>query len=280
MAKRHSKNNPFSNILHYPNRKDLARFLDDCRAAASFLLRIPTIRHHDASLNGHMGRIMRTFPLIGLGIGIVGAIVFQLVGAIGLPPSVAAVATLAVWMIITGVLHEDGLADSADALAAPGGGATRAARRKKRIAILHAGPTIGVAGASALILVIGGQILLLGHIPPSNAGASIIAAAVLSRTAIVIFAATLAPIASSELAKNGGAPNRYQAGFAALFGFGIALIILGLAATVQAIIAIVATVAAWRMICRSCFGGYNGDLCGAIQQITQVTVIASLAIGH
>src|SRR5690606_10305570 len=70
----------------------------------------------------------RSFPLVGLLVGFVGAIVALVASGLNLPPLVAAILSLAATIKLTGALHEDGLADTADGF---GGGAT--ATRKLEI---------------------------------------------------------------------------------------------------------------------------------------------------
>jgi adenosylcobinamide-GDP ribazoletransferase len=60
---------------------------------------------------------VRHFPLIGAGVGAVGAAVL-LGAAAWWPPAVAAVLALAATVALTGGFHEDGLADTLDALQA------------------------------------------------------------------------------------------------------------------------------------------------------------------
>ena len=62
------------------------------------------------------------FPVVGAVVGAIGGAVFWVCARLGMPPAVAAVWTLASMLLVTGALHEDGLADTADGL---GGGRTR-----------------------------------------------------------------------------------------------------------------------------------------------------------
>src|SRR5438445_8891237 len=63
------------------------------------------------------GRAAVFFPLVGAVLGAAGAGIY-LAGSRVMPVSLAALATVAFWAVISGVLHEDGLADIADALRA------------------------------------------------------------------------------------------------------------------------------------------------------------------
>ncbi|MEM9139739.1 MAG: adenosylcobinamide-GDP ribazoletransferase, partial [Pseudomonadota bacterium] len=85
-----------------------------------FLTRLPVpqgLRH----VEGRLARSARYFPLVGVLVGLLTAIVFLVTSEI-LPTEIAAGLTIAAGIVLTGGLHEDGLADCCDGL---GGGATR-----------------------------------------------------------------------------------------------------------------------------------------------------------
>src|SRR5260370_38007387 len=84
------------------------------------------------------------FPLVGAIVGLVAGCVFILVSALT-SPFIAAVASVATIAVLTGGLHLDGLADSADGLF---GGVTR----DRRLEIMR-GPPIGSLGAVSFTLV-------------------------------------------------------------------------------------------------------------------------------
>src|ERR1051326_7376092 len=81
-------------------------------AAIRFLTIIP-VRGGDAP----PGKAAAFFPLVGAMLGAAGAGIYLLTSR-AFPGSVAALATVAFWVVISGVLHEDGLADVADAVRA------------------------------------------------------------------------------------------------------------------------------------------------------------------
>ena len=112
-------------------------------AALHFLTRlpIPFVRTLDLP---PLAEAMRFFPLAG---AIIGAIISAvLIGAnmLGLPSLLAAALALAAGVLVTGALHEDGLADVADGF---GGGRTR----EHRLEIMR-DSRIGTYGTIALCL--------------------------------------------------------------------------------------------------------------------------------
>src|ERR1019366_4569859 len=84
------------------------------------------------------------FPIAGAVVGGIGGGVFWGCSALGLPPAVAAVWTLVATLLVTGALHEDGLADTADGF---GGGRTR----EQKLEIMR-DSRIGSFGALAVML--------------------------------------------------------------------------------------------------------------------------------
>ena len=105
-------------------------------------IRVPAwVGHAPERLTG----AIRYFPAIGLVVGASGAAVMWL-AALALPAPLPAILSTAVTILMTGAIHEDGLADTSDGL---GGGATR----ERAIEIMK-DPRIGVFGAIALILML------------------------------------------------------------------------------------------------------------------------------
>ena len=86
----------------------------DAARAVAFLSRIPMPPWLFAGYDGKLGRLVRVFPLAGLAIGALPALVFFVMLALRADRLMAALVALAVQTILTGALHEDGLADVAD----------------------------------------------------------------------------------------------------------------------------------------------------------------------
>ena len=100
-------------------------------------IRVPAwVGHAPERLTG----AVRYFPAIGLIVGASGAAVMWL-AALVLPAPLPAILSTAVTVLMTGAIHEDGLADTCDGL---GGGATR-----ERALEIMKDPRIGVFGAIA-----------------------------------------------------------------------------------------------------------------------------------
>src|SRR4029078_2033909 len=85
----------------------------DLKVGLAFLTRLPFVGTPSAS-GADVARASWSFPGIGVGIGLIGAFVGVIGGGRGLHPFIAGTLAIAVIMLITGCLHEDGLADMVD----------------------------------------------------------------------------------------------------------------------------------------------------------------------
>jgi adenosylcobinamide-GDP ribazoletransferase len=257
-----------------PRKEDAPRaFVLGARAALGFLTRIPcgTAGGHDAGLRWASA----WFPVVGFLLGFLASLVW--VGLSRAGGAVAAVATVAVLALATGAFHEDGLADTADAL----GGAYD---RDKLFAILK-DSRIGSFGATALVLVLGLRIACLARLGSGAVGGLVLAETasrafpVWLMTALPYVTAADAsrskPVVHAKLAQALVA-TIFTALAAALLGaahlvawrpLGIALLLAG-AATL---------LCGWRFRVRA--GGITGDFLGATQQIVNALILLGLVLG-
>ena len=157
------------------------------------------------------------------------------------PPVVALLLATAATCLLTGALHEDGLADTADGL---GGGATR-----ERALEIMRDSRIGAYGALALGLTLALRVAALAAMPVGLAAAALVAGHGASRASAVLV------IATSRYARPDGA-GAFTAG-------GIAPARLGLAlATAALCLALLAVAGGWRPALGAALGlaaGARGD---------------------
>ena len=99
----------------------LADCANDLKASIAFLTRLPVAGTTPAA-GADIARATWAFPLAGVLIALIGAVIYAAAHKIGSPPWVAAALAVAATLAVTGCLHEDGLADTADGF---GGGDTR-----------------------------------------------------------------------------------------------------------------------------------------------------------
>ncbi len=231
--------------------------------AVQFMTRLPVpgwVGHGP----GQLERAARYFPLAGLLVGALGAAVLG-TARVGLPPLVAAGLAVAAVAALTGALHEDGLADTADGLL---GGWTRddALRIMKD-------SRIGAFGAAALVLALGLKVAALAGLP----ALAWVASSAASRLAPVCVMALL-PYARQVDAKSAAvAAGPGGLAVAALCGL-LPLLLLGWRALPALVLAAALTVglALWF---RRRLGGYTGDCLGAVQQVTELGILLA-ALWH
>ena len=154
----------------------LAMWWRDTRLAAAFLTRLP-LAPEGAGSGKALADAARAFPIVGAAVGLAAGAALSVASWLGLHPLACALVGLAVAALVTGALHEDGLADVADGF---GGGRTRAAKLK-----IMRDSRIGAYGVLALVFSVGLRAAALAGLPgPGSAVLALMAAeaASLSRT--------------------------------------------------------------------------------------------------
>lgn len=263
----------------------------DMRAALIFLSRLPLpLPLPAAAQTPDFARSAGAFPLAGLLVGIVPALIYGGALGLGLGPLPCAVLTIGASVVTTGALHEDGLADVADGF---WGGATR----ERKLAIMR-DSAIGSYGTLALILSVSLRIALFSSIAASatfwQASAALLFAAAVSRGAILIPWHYLPPARHGAalpsepdgkhpegLSVRYGIPTRQALVRAAIFSGLIclaALFILGWLGTLAALIALAFTLLVVLSLARKHIGGQTGDVLGATQQMAEIGLYAGLAV--
>ncbi len=237
------------------------RFAVDMAVAFQFLTRLPVPQVPFAP--DGLARAVKFFPLVGLVIGS-GAALLQKVLSPHLGRLSCALVVLLYLVLITGCLHEDGLADVADSL----GGWTQ----EKRLAILH-DSRIGTFGATALALSLLSRAALLAELPLERFTAYLVSAHVLCRWSALLGSYYLPPARDSE--GQGARIARLTSTFSLIAGsvFTIVTVVVALrkAAIVPVLAAIVVSMLSSVFYLRK-FGGVTGDCFGATTQITEIAV--------
>jgi len=241
----------------------------DLLIAAGLFTRWP-VGHEAAIAANEAAEALRASPLIGLAVGIAGAAAYAIACLLGLAPALAALLALAVMIAATGALHEDGLADFADAL---GGGTA-----EDRLAIMR-DSRLGSYGVLALLFSLGLRAGALSEIArPGAAASALVAAAALSRGLLPLLAHTLAPVREGGLGAFFARPSQEATAAAAAIGALAALVLLGFLAGALALVLALAATAAVAALARSRLGGYTGDVLGAAQQAAETGVLLAAAI--
>ena len=234
-----------------------------------FMTRLPVPWRGDIDPQ-RLARAFWTLPVIGVLVGGVAGGALYAGTTLGLPPLAAAFFALAAAALLTGALHEDGLADCADAF---GGGQSR----ERKLEIMR-DSRIGTYGVVALIFALGLRVVLFAALAGYGwwAIAHIAAAAAVSRGLIPLAMRLSRPARQDGLGAGAGIPPwlavMVAAGLALSAALGAAWPLAGLIAFASAMVAAGAMVVlAGRQI-----GGYTGDVLGALQQVSELAFLAAL----
>jgi adenosylcobinamide-GDP ribazoletransferase len=234
----------------------------DVATAFQFLTRFPLRRVlYDPDA---LSRSAKFFPLVGVVIGVLGS-VFYLWLVRHVPASVAALVTLALFVLATGGLHEDGLADVADAF---GGGWNR-----EQILTILKDSRIGTFGALAVLVSCGLRVLLLANLPLHRFAAYVISGQVLCRWTALPLGYTLPPAGESS---GQGARIARQISMGSLVIGSVLTVIIAaylLRRSVWGPITstLIVTGASW-LYYRRRIGGVTGDCFGATNQLAEIAV--------
>ena len=204
------------------------------------------------------------WPVVGTLVGAVGAAVGALALWAGLVPPLAAGVAIIAQVMLTGALHEDGLADAADGL---WGGWDKA----RRLAIMK-DSHIGTYGVMALLLVTLIRWLALTMLIAAADWAAIIAAGAISRVPMAVIMAALPNARDSGLSHRVGRPPQGAAATACLLAAVAGGALIG-TSLVPATLAVMILCGWLAVTARIRIGGQTGDILGASQQLAEVAVL-------
>lgn len=258
-----------------PRAELLKDIIADLRMAASFVTILPVASSKPAG-DGAVARATWALPLAGLLVGLAGAFVYKAASRFGLTPNLAALLALATTTFITGALHEDGLADTADGL---GGGRTR----ERKLEIMR-DSRIGSYGVCALILSFGLRWSALAAIAnPWAVTLALCAAHTAARAGVPAFMSLVPPARPDGLSASAGAPPGRSVAIA--FALGTLALALALGPG-KALVGLILLSLAGLMLARlaiSQIGGQTGDILGAFEQLGEIMILlvaAAFQIGR
>lgn len=245
-----------------PQDSDTPGLLDSLRTVTGFLTSLP-VRHDD---HPALARCAALFPVVGAGVGLGGALGFCVAEWLGLGPWLSSMTAVGVMLVLTGALHEDGLADCADGLGARGD-------RAGRLDIMR-DSRIGTFGTIALFMVIGARLAALAELHNSlEVMAALVVAGAVSRSSMVVAMRMMPAARTDGLAVAAGEPGFDQTVIALVIAVSLALVLLFPWAWTAALAAagLAAVFVAW--LAQRALGGKTGDVLGAIQQLTDIGVL-------
>jgi adenosylcobinamide-GDP ribazoletransferase len=242
--------------------------LRDLKVALLFLTRLP-VRVDGAVTMRDLAAAVYAFPLVGAAVGLLAGLAYAGAVRLGLPALPAALIAIVTMLLITGALHEDGLADTADGL---GAGTDRA-----RALEIMADSRIGSFGALALMVALLARLIALAPMwDPRQVTAVLVAAAMASR-ALLPVVMLLQPSAKADgLAATAGRPDPVRVMLGTFLAIGAAVLLLPLPTALTALAAsagLSLLLAAWlgRRL-----GGCTGDTLGAVQQTAEISFLLAI----
>ena len=249
----------------------MRRLLNSLRAAWMFLTILPwpsRSRRIDAR---DIAASRWAFPVVGALIGLLLVALDQVLQVVRAGPfTVAFVLTLG-WVAISGGLHLDGLADSADGLCH---GRDSAAR----LAIMH-DPHVGAFGVAAVALAIVGKFALLSELHDPMRSRAVFGAAVLARTAVLVVAGRSRyprPDGAARWLLEATTPR--DANLAAIILFVVAGSVFGSRGLVLGVVCVGCALGVARASTRR-LGGVTGDVLGALIELVELTTLGLAGLG-
>lgn len=216
-----------------------------------------------------LARASWAMPVAGAIVGAAGALGYWAAFRAGLAPMTAAALALLVTLVITGALHEDGLADTADSL----GGTSR----EKKLAIMR-DSRIGTFGVSALIIsFVLRWSALVSIADPMRVALALVAAHVAARAALPPLMRFVPPARADGLSAQAGRPPLISVVVAITIAVATLGATLAPAAAVLSTLLVVlaAVLVSWFAIRQ--IGGQTGDVLGAAEQIGETFVLLTVA---
>lgn len=233
--------------------------------ALQFLTRLPISLSQMPSAEQN-GRSVLWYPLVGLLIGIVLSLAHYLLG--DLSPLLQAALLLSLWVAISGGLHLDGLADSADAWA---GGLGDKQRTLDIMQDPRSGPIAVVVLLLLLLLKFAALVVLLG----TGASAVLVLAPLLGRSALLLLFLTTPYVRQGGLgqALSSHLP-RQQLPWLLVAVAGLSLVFIP-GAWLALITAGLVFVLCRRLMLKR-LGGTTGDTAGALLEIMECAIVVVL----
>jgi adenosylcobinamide-GDP ribazoletransferase len=242
----------------------MRRALADLALAVAFLtvVPVPATGHGDADL----GRAAAWFPLVGAAVGaLAGAVRVATDDLLGAGP--ATVLALVVLVVVTGALHQDGLADTADGLGVRHD-------RARRLAVMR-DSAVGVFGVLAVLVWALLFVTGLTQLDATDALLALVAAGALGRWAALLHAQGAPPARADGLGAGFRAAPAALA-TATVLATAVGLLAAGALPGLAALAVTLAIAALTTVWMRSALGGRTGDTLGATVALAEIAVILTL----
>lgn len=256
MKDRTSQSDFDSSAFEPPRSSPLSREWQAFWLSIGFLTRIPMLVRIDYSQK-LMNQCSMYFPLVGLMLGALYAGLFTLF-SLAWSPLTCVLLVMCFHLFITGAFHEDGLADSVDAL---GGGYTV----EKRLEIMK-DSRIGTYGTVALVMALGLKAALLMN--TQSIWLALLLVPAISRVTPLLLMAFMPYVTDPDKSKSKPVAEAFSrrrlmvsCAFTALIALVFSFWLPGL--WLAALTAIITVALLWGWYLQRQLGGYTGDALGA-----------------
>jgi adenosylcobinamide-GDP ribazoletransferase len=258
-----------STLQHEPN-DPIGQAWRAFKLAAAFLTVIPVRFGDGETTDADLARSRWAYPVVGLLLGLgLGLLSYGLAGRMH---SVSTFVLIATWVAITGGLHLDGLADTADGLFLHG-------NADRRLAVMR-DPRVGTFGILAVVLVVLGKYACLSSLATPARSWTVLGAATVGRTVLLVSAGW------SRYARPEGtgrfmveATTSKDALAATLLVFVVSVLAVGplgflIGPAVIGLVMMVTRTAEARL------GGVTGDTLGAVVELSELLFVLAVAMGR
>lgn len=236
--------------------------------AMGLLTRIPAPWHGPPPTPVQMGRSLLYYPLVGLLLGGILTLLALILHA-RTPPQVEAALILITWVGLTGGLHLDGLADTADGWIGGMGD------REKTLAIMQ-DPYCGPAGVVAVVLLLGLKFATLQALLPAYPPTFLLIPLLIGRASLLALFIHLPYVRANGMGATAANAVSAPAGLLVLLTCGIFLLVVWPAMGLRVV---VVGVAVWYLLQNTWMrrlGGTTGDTAGATCEIMEAAILTSM----
>ncbi len=243
------------------------RYLRPLLLAIQFLTSLP-IRGEEQIEDADIGRSLLWYPLVGLLIGGLLWVVVQLAEPL-LPTLLTATLVVTFWVAITGALHLDGLADSADAWIGGFGNQARTLEIMKD-------PTCGPVGVVTLVMLLLLKVAALHQLLETSSVIGLVLVPVCGRLGAIALFLTTPYVRAGGLGE--ALANHFSRSVAWRLVAAVAISLVVIAPLSGSSVLLVCAAVFWfmrrQMVAR--LGGCTGDTVGALVEVLEVSILITL----
>ena len=249
------------------NLSTLGRWIKDVLLAVVFLTRLPVKLNEDAQKR-QLADVVWAFPVVGVLVGVLASLALLISFQLGLHPLACGLIAVATQVLVTGALHEDGLADVADCF---GGGY----KVVDKLRIMR-DSQLGTYGVLALVISVTFRAgLIAGMTTQTMAVLALISAGAVSRALVALAMNQLEMVRTDGLATGAGKPTNEATLVTLGLGAAAAFLLLGASGWIVLAVAF-GTAVMMGLLAKRQIGGQTGDVLGTVQQVTEAAVLFSI----